>query len=115
MSGTSFAVAFSNALTFQIGALSFGPIQTIVFVVALTAALVAGADLWRIGQREDRQSKHERINRAARGRVRRVAGRRRDLGGVVLRGPLDTIQKLLCRLGGHVVAPSVLGFRLLIE
>jgi hypothetical protein len=51
MSGTSFAEAVSNALTFQIGALSFGPIQAIVFVVALTAALVAGADLWRIGLR----------------------------------------------------------------
>jgi tight adherence protein C len=65
MSGISFAAAVGNALTFQIGALSFGPIQTIVFVVALTAALVAGADLWRIGQREDRQMRLDALRGVA--------------------------------------------------
>ncbi|MBV8738246.1 MAG: type II secretion system F family protein [Alphaproteobacteria bacterium] len=65
MSGTSLAEAFSNALTFQIGALGFGPIQTIIFVVALTAALVAGADLWRIGQREDRQMRLDALRGVA--------------------------------------------------
>jgi tight adherence protein C len=42
-------------LTLHLGKLHFGPFATTVIVLALAAALISALNLWRIGEREDRE------------------------------------------------------------
>jgi tight adherence protein C len=42
-------------LSFRLGGVTYGPIETSILIVALAAALVSLLHLWRIGQREERQ------------------------------------------------------------
>ena len=47
--------AAANYLTIRVGEVSFGPIDTSIFALALAAAFVCAINLWRIGRSEDRQ------------------------------------------------------------
>ena len=61
MLGTSDLVALVNIgqtyLALRIGEMRFSPLDTCIMVLALSAALLAGLNLWRIGHREDREKR----------------------------------------------------------
>jgi tight adherence protein C len=85
---------FASLLHFQIGILHFGPVETLVLALALAAALVTLWNLWRIGQREDRQERLAALRGAAIERAAMPAAR----------GP-----RWYDRLGGIVAASRVIG------
>jgi tight adherence protein C len=61
------AVALHNLaardLGWQVGPLRFSVIEAVVLIVALAMALASAAGLWRIGMREDRQTRLEIVRR----------------------------------------------------
>jgi tight adherence protein C len=60
---------FQMHLAARIGRLYFGPLDTCIVFLALAAAVLSGLNLWRIGEREDRE---KRLLQAMRGdRLRR--------------------------------------------
>jgi tight adherence protein C len=53
----SLAELAQTYLSFHLGEVRFGPIDTCILVLALSVALVSAVNLWRIGTREDRQQR----------------------------------------------------------
>ncbi len=67
--------AIGTYLRIQIGQASLGPADTVIFGVAIAAALISAIHLWRIGRREDRRDRLTELRGAATNnpiRVRRL-------------------------------------------
>ena len=64
---TALGVLARTYLTFQLGAIHFGPATTSLIVAAIAAALASVAHLWRIGQKEDRLAHLEELRSGIRG------------------------------------------------
>lgn len=65
MSTAGLISGIESALSVHIGALALGPAASLLLLVALTTAAVAGIDLWRIGQREERQRRLDALRAKA--------------------------------------------------
>jgi tight adherence protein C len=58
MSGTdTFYETLAEYLTIRLGQASLSPVETVILVVTLAAALLCGLHLWRIGRQEDRRDR----------------------------------------------------------
>ena len=58
MSGTdTFYETVVEYLTIRIGQATLSPVETVILVVTLAAALLCGLHLWRIGKQEDRRDR----------------------------------------------------------
>jgi len=94
MFGANLGDALGAVLTFRFGTVTLAPGESLVFILALAAALVTGSHLWRIGQREDRQRRLDTLRVAA---IDRTAA-------APSRGP-----RWYDRLGGVVAASRIVG------
>src|SRR5262245_13214671 len=82
-------------LTIRFGEASLGPVETLVFVLALAAAALCGFNLWRISRSEDRQ---DRLVTLRAGSAGGSAEQHRP------RGP-----RWYTRLGGFIAASPIIG------
>lgn len=57
MSADTLPTIAETYLTLRLGAISLGPVQTSALALALAAVLLSGFHLWRLGRREDRQTR----------------------------------------------------------
>lgn len=90
MSPASWGETVSSYLTIHLGRITLSPTQTLIVALALAAASLAGYHLWRIGRREDRQTRLESLSTAfdaAQVRTQRSPWYRR-LGGAVAASPI---------------------------
>jgi len=83
-------------LTLRMGEVSLGPVETLVFVLALTAGLLSGFNLWRISRSETRQDWLVMLRkRSARDPAEQERPRR---------------PRWYTRLGGQIAASPIIGF-----
>jgi tight adherence protein C len=80
-------------LSLRIGAITLAPLETSILALALAAVLLSGFHLWRLGHREDRQSRFVALRNTAPGSAQ---------NGV-------QTPPWYRRLGGHLAASSLIG------
>jgi tight adherence protein C len=74
--GKTFVDTIATSLSFRFGAITFGPVETTILVVALAAAVLSAFHLWRIGSQEDRQHRLDALRITAIDRTDPGAARR---------------------------------------
>lgn len=82
--------AIASHLTIRIGQASLGPVDTVILVLTLAAALLSAFHLWRIGRQEDRRDRLVALRGAAVDRPVRIKrpGWYTRLGGIVAASPI---------------------------